>query len=642
MKASAAQGDVTIWRSRTKAIVPYLETHLRLTEGVHRGETIQFKNSPWMIKPLQMWDDDERQKVLILKGTGCGGTYVAEGGAAYKTNVRPVNVGYQIWTKPKAARIGKRLFNKLERMPDYQRRKASKGYSTRKQEAEFTWPPTALYVQEASETAAQTDRLDDVINDEPWLYPQGRCSEFYKRTNGAMPYHKHVGVSSAPRTPEHEYYVDWLEGCQDEFHLCCPKCSQLFIPITGEESKKRYSMHVVQWDDEGSKEHQVSSCRLVCPSCSAEYRDEPRIRRDLLEGSDYIPNNPGAPRRFYSCRWNSWVAWFIPFADLLGEYLTAIEVAGRGDTAKMEDFVIKREARAWQGIALNERKLNITGDYELVESPHPVPATKNTGGTNAIWHAPEWDEEEIDEKGYGLMRFAGIDVQKEILWCWIAQGAVGGKQRLMWCGKLRTWPEVEAILEFFRVPPWQTGCDIGYTRGCEVPITIIQNGWIALRGADDANNDGFVHEWEEGDETGTERLSYTPEPTPWDMSHFSGYESGMPEHIDVYSWSHRRIMDHLWNLRNGDGTYWGLPSNIEILEDDMTWTESEKICKQLDSTRFLRASPRTNANANKKLVPFLWQKRASHLRDDLWDCASMCLTLMHMQRFFDPPEGSEK
>lgn len=619
------------FRDRSKDIVPYLEATLRLTEGAYRGECIKFKNSPWMIRPLLKWEDDRIQRVTILKGTGCGGTYVAEGGAAYKANVRPSNIGYQIWTKPKAQRIGRRLNNKLDLMPEFQRRQSSKNHARRKLEHEFTWPPTNLYIQEASETAAQTDRLEDVILDEPWLYPAGRMSEFWKRTNGAMPYFKHVAVSSAPRSPTHELALEWDEGCQDEYHLACIGCHGLFIPVTGDESELRYQMHVIQWE-KGNLGHIQSTAKIVCPHCTKEYPDIPNLRRELLEGAQYQPSNPGAPLKYYSCRWNSWVAWFVPYADLVSEYYAGRAAAKRGDASKLEDFQIKREARPWQGADVNARKLFITGDYELMEVDHPV-QSENVE-TKMIWRAPDWDLEQDAEEGYRYGRFAGVDVQQSWLWVWIIQATLSGEQRLLWCGRVRTWAELLVILEFLEVPPWQVGVDMGYERGIEVPRQIIANGWTALRGQSDPENDGFIHNYEDDDVKGSERLAYS-EPVEWDISARRSFKEGDPRQITVRNWSHRRVMDALWNLRNGDGEYWGMPTNYEYLED-RSWTEQEKISNQLDSTRFVRKSKQTDSNANLKdeSIPMIWQKKASHVRDDLWDCASMVIVLMMMQGYY--------
>ena len=607
---------------RTKDIVPYIERSMRLTEGTHRGELIDFKNSPWMRKPLRKWQDDRVQKVFIIKATGTGGTYVAEAGTMWVNNIAPNSLGYQVWTKPKARRLAARLYGKLEYSDQFHRRLPLSSRARIGLDIHHTWPFSNLFVQEASESAAQSDRLDTVVCDEPWLYPPGRLEEFWDRTDGASLYDKHVGCSSAPRSDAHEYWDGWAEGDQDEYHASCAseKCGELFLPTIGAESKARYDAYTIQWDPDGYLNYQASTAVIVCPHCGYRHPNKLRSKKALIEGSDYKANNDHADIRHYSCRWNAWIAPWTDYAAMTKKFLEALAALRVGDNSLMMDYVIKREARVYSGVEIEGKKIKITGDYQIESSPSPLDPEHYE-----IWHAPKW-EPEVD-------RFMTVDVQQAHFWTVAVQTSLTGL-RTLYIGKVSTWGDIETIREFLNIKPHHTGVDIRYNPDGDTLRHIAELGYIGLMGED--RDSGYVHTWEESDEEkGRDHHPFSPEET-WSVPTRVALAEENERFARVYKWSHRQIMDHLWNMRNGDGSYFGLPSNLEEWQHgpgNRDWLKGEAILSQLDSTRFMEVID-TEKGRSRIKPRKMWRKKTSKSQDHIWDGFSMCLTLMWIEGYF--------
>lgn len=608
-----------------KDIIGFLERNLHLTEGVHAGELIQFKNSPWMIHPLKAMDNDNYSKVTVLKAAGCGGTYIAEAAIAWcMTNMGARTVGYQIWTAQKAARMGTRIMQKLDTIPAFVRRVPKRDiYAKGKKEITFNWPPSKLFIQEASETAAQSDRMDWVLCDEPWMYPPGRLAEFDKRTEGVSPFYKHGRISTAPRDEGQDMATEYSEGKQFEFFLCCPKCHELFFPTITRRSMQDYGMEVIQFPKEGGRALRASKIKMVCPHCSAEFKNEQHARRALLEGADYVCANPGAPDWNYSCRFNAWVPWFVDWAQLADEYMRGTELARAGDLAQLSDFFMKREATYLGTPTADNSEIVVTGDYLLTEGINP-------STLESFWHSGPWETEGDEE----VMRYCGIDVQLDHFWMLVLE-AKGTDIRMVWAGRVDAWEDLQLLVNFFKVDAWRTGVDISYGRGGEVHNEIALRGWYGFKGMD--RDEGFPWQWEDEDEdgepiSGQDFLPYSQVeslqiPTRERMS------PDAERYVNCISFSRKRIHDHLWELTRGrTETYFGLPDNIEKLNEAIP-KKSQWVLEQMDALRFYDVV-QTDARKVRLKPRKLWAKKTQSSQDHLADAYAMALTLMHVDGVF--------
>ncbi len=605
----------------SKGIISFLERNLILTEGVHSGECIKFENSPWMIEPLEALDDDNYSKVTILKAAGCGGTYIAEGFIAASMATRGGRtVGYQIWTKQKAQRMASRIMKKLDAIPAFQRRIPLKNqYAKGKTEINFEFPPSAFFIQEASETAAQSDRIDYVICDEPWLYPQGRLAEFDKRTEGALPFFKHVRVSTAPRDETQDMAIEYFEGSQREYNLRCFKCDQLFFPTLTRRSVKDYGMQVIQFPEEGTRGYRADNVKMVCPSCHAEFKPKLFERRKLLEGAEYVSANINAPKWNYSCRFNAWIPWFVDWRQLVDEYLRSVDLARAGDISQLSDYFMKREADYLSAPTADNSEVFVSGDYELIQSVNP-------STLQPFWHADKFEDSN---------RYVGVDVQMGHFWMTVIDVKEGGDMRLVWAGRLGTWEDIRLMLKHFKVDSYRVGVDIRYGRGGEVHKEVAGNGWYAMQGED--RDDGYPWSWDDVNDDGDDinGIDYLPYGQVLNVQVPTKQKFAIDDErfCKVIPWSHKRIFDHYWELTRGrTETYFGLPGNIDKLNEAL-WKKSEYVLEQLDSIRFF---DQIQSQARKlKLAPRkMWQKKTGGAQDHLCDCFAMALAIAHIDGCF--------
>ena len=93
-------------------------------------------------------------------------------------------------------------------------------------------------------------------------------------------------------------------------------------------------------------EQVANSARLVCPTCSHEYRDDPRIRRRLSSESRYTVTGTGAPGHI-AFHYDATAVWWIPWGTLAVEWTKADLDLKSGDPESLKQFRQKRNARRW-------------------------------------------------------------------------------------------------------------------------------------------------------------------------------------------------------------------------------------------------------------------------------------------------------
>ena len=196
-----------------------------------------------------------------------------------------------------------------------------------------------------------------------------------------------------------------------------------------------------------------------------------------------------------------------------------------------------------------------------------------------------------------------MDVQQTCFYAVVRSWTAEGSSRLLWCDKLTSWEDIEALTQRFKINPSFVFIDCGYATQ-EVYRKCAQNGWYALRGDNKASylfndNGQKVYRF------------YSPVRTVY----LGTKNNGDPTAAKMIFWSNLNIKDALNKLKRNQnpsrGATWELPSDI-----------SEDYLKMLDSEHRI-----------KKGNSFVWEqigRRPNHY----WDCEAMQVVVAFMLKIF--------
>lgn len=207
-------------------------------------------------------------------------------------------------------------------------------------------------------SSAQSLQCSTYMSDEAHLdsYPPGRLIEFEKRLGGRWN-RLAIHVTTAPDSGK-EVDTFFKEGQQDNWNFRCPKCSNLAEPAWADDSKEKYN---------GVEVFQAAgdSVSFICPHCQASFADTARDRFSLVKDGDYIAGNPSAPFATRSFRWPVFAMHTIAWGGLLAEHKAAMESAKLGNLKPHEDWIKKRECRAYTPSLPNFGGDKGVNDYKL-------------------------------------------------------------------------------------------------------------------------------------------------------------------------------------------------------------------------------------------------------------------------------------
>lgn len=623
-------------------IIEHTETLFRVPDGQHKGEPLLIKDVPWFEKPLLKIDDDRVKVVTVYKATGGGGTTIGEIGCSRRAIKRPSNILWNVHIKDKVHEAAGRLFvDQFDQIPQLVGRYRDNRYDKELvAERRFSFPSATVRVQAANKSNAQSTRADCIFNDELWKWTPGIYYEMVQRTTGDFPYSKVVNLTSASEEPGQDADVAFLEGDQDEYHLMCQKCGHLILPTLGRESRKRYNgFHIIQWDKLGTPEDQASTVRMICPFCDHVWKNSPKNRRDLLDGSEYVRGNPDNSIEVYSCRFNSLIPWFEPWERTVLKWIKANERAKYGSLEALRDVYIKSLALTFDGrSSANEDPVFVSECYSLQPVHSPI-------ADGDIWIAPEDDFEEYE-------RYMAVDYQRRgEFWIWVIQADRSGHMRLIWAGRFdwdakteSGWLKLARLREFFEVVPSRLGIDAGTDANvADIYENCAIYGYTALNAM---NKSFFLTEEFENSETGEIDEIQVRYPFSGETNvgtYYRDDEEDNPLHCRLILWDKNWISELFDRIRVGKSyVQLKLPENLNKLDDE--WRKPEKILRQLSSMVY--ADPRQLKGRPALKPKKVWTKRNSNAEEHLWDCGSMVLVLMSIDGFFEEViqsknEGSE-
>lgn len=549
--------------------------------------------------PMDSSDDIRVKRLVIYKASSCLGTVLGQ-----IINAKRIarDVGDQImvcqtnddaekWTKTR----GKEW---LESIPDVVRLLKNDKYA--QTNSLWLFRHKFLIITGPGINAAQSDQVRYVQTDESHLdeFAPGRLAEFEKRM-GARWDRQGTHITTAANAGK-EVDQFYYQATQNEWHWCCPKCHKLIWPLWEKDATDYYNGEkVFRWTDHQSDTATLESIRAFCPHCGFERLDTSRDRFSLQEGADYVSMNPNAPIEFASYRWSAFAAaHWMPFRDLLAEYLIAIKAATRGDLKPHEDFEKKRLCKSYE--------------------PHMPDSGEGQGSDNsAFW---------ISQRSLypEQLRMCSFDVQDDQgfhLWAQCDEFLRNGDSQRIDYQKLTSWPEARAFFQDHQTKAFNVAIDAGH-RMREVYSRCEEWGCYAFFADDD---DEWPHE--KPDPRGKQyppirfMLPYSERTMEDAMVGKPGKR--VPRHRNIPAghclarrWAKYVFGGYLMALKSGKSNYYGIPKDI-----------NPDYVAQLNSHTYVR-------DLNKKFGTTEMILKQVRKDDHSFSTSSMNLVLATIRNFF--------
>ncbi len=334
-----------------------------------------------------------------------------------------------------------------------------------------------------------------------------------------------------------------------EWTFACPQC----------DFRQAYQWERVEWgkdckDDNGQYDFERvrATTVLQCGKCGHRIADTDENRRRLNATGAYVPQNPNAAKENAGFHWNALAT--MSWGNLAELYLRAKLTARKGDTSLLQQFYQKRLGLPWRE-SVEDYKLEIaTSGYkmgELWEEEGGVDSRSRVVSASDILMWKKTAESNPQVKvNYSPLRFLTVDVQMDCFYLVVRSWSAEGSSRLVWCERVLTWEDIEAVQQRFNVHDALVFVDAGYN-SYEVYRQCGRHQWTALMGDSRAT---FTHKLKGGK---TIQRFYS-------TARRIFISKGLK--CRAFFWSNLQIKDTLARLRGNqdpaNGVTWEVPGDI--------------------------------------------------------------------------------
>jgi hypothetical protein len=433
-------------------ILPWCEKNVIFPHS-DRSPNFRRDFAPWWNWPLEAVASGSYRVVSFVGPTGAGKTTFLETLTAYAVCQDPGSMliigqsddDITDWSR-------ERLMPMLDAMPVTKALMPSNRYAIKKREIHF--PHMFVRCGGANLNSLQSKSCRWVFCDEVWAYKQGMIEEararLHDRANGVLLCMGQAGIKGDEHDKIHETCTQY------EYSWACPNCSG-FNPYSCEPSQLRYDEaknEKGEWDWPAL----ISSVRLRCGLCGAEFADTEYNRKRLADSGQYKPTGVGNawPDRLglhLSVTAISWIKW----SDIVLQLIKAKERALLGDNSDLRKFSQKREAKFW------------------AEEEHAVTVALQSGG----YKTEEYEDGKLIEGE--ACRFLTVDRQKNHFWVAIRAWRPDGSSRLLRADRIGNWDDILRLQRQYKVLHPGTALDAGFDT-TEVKSFCAAHGFISLRG----------------------------------------------------------------------------------------------------------------------------------------------------------------
>jgi hypothetical protein len=425
------------------------------------------ETSRHMLEPLAAIQDPLVREVSLAGAIQTGKTLIVELAQLWAMVNEPGPGMWTLQTDQDAKEHWKQRFLALMRACPVVEQMLPKGYDLATGSIYFG--PYFWMVNGANINNLQRVSIRWKFNSEVWLWKAGLLDH----ARGRVTAFDRAGTSkvvneSQGGTKGDDFDRAWQSGHQAVWSIRCEGCRQ-WVPLTFfakmADDPLRYAG--VTWDDAARTERGdwnvqrvAETARFRCRLCGHDHADTPRTHTLWNAEGRYLAGRDDAPAHIRSYRWEALVSRDI--ATLAAQWAEASNQKHRGLYQGIADFIRQRCALPWEESSADfDEQVEVTGSGYTLAEVAKDPAAK------------------IEGEKY---RFATIDRQRDHFWALVRAWRADGSSRLLWCGKLLTIEDCQAIAQRFLVPSRMVFEDAQHATS-DVYNDCIRYGWTALHGS---------------------------------------------------------------------------------------------------------------------------------------------------------------
>jgi phage terminase large subunit GpA-like protein len=382
--------------------IDWLEKNFRIPFSA-RSERFRRDNSPHMNDPIRAATGLKHKKVVIRACTGAGKTTLLEATAVFNVGVEhgPMLVVGQTdadtkdWVESRYAPI----IDACKVLHPYLQESRHK----RRNDA-ILWRHMAQYFTGPNLSGLQAKSIRFCYGDETWLWEHGMIGEMKGRHHDRWN-QKTILVTQGCETSSdepHDMDSEYAEGDDRRREWQCTECKewQLYAWENIKYDEVRRKSGSLDYDKTGG------TARMECRFCGWKYPDESPFRRGLSENARWTPYNAENASRNedgsikVASFWvPAWAVWWIPWRDIVVEWLKAQAANKVGDQEPLRTWTMKRAAQPWvldsQKVTDSDVRSMVSPTYNLKTCPIDpifVSMCADPGERMTHWSIMAWSE----------------------------------------------------------------------------------------------------------------------------------------------------------------------------------------------------------------------------------------------------------
>lgn len=582
-------------------------------EHVDFGNTESFKghynveNVPWTREMLRAFKNPYVRKITLLAPPQeSGKTKGAEVCLAWRIKNAPAKMAFNTTTNTKAEQWSETRWRQmLVAVPSIEDNLTDNRHDKKKRRIVFR-DGTFLLIQGAEVDAnRQSDSIEVQINDEGHLWERPWMTQMHSRLRAYRETKKILNISLGGNKNS-ELHENFVEGNQGEWSHHCPQCHQVFQYVFDHRLPKcniRFDLTKVVQHADGRLDLRefAKTIYVECPQPHCKHRmeyDEDRLVQMNRNGV-YISMNPDANPENVSLHVNAFAIGRRPWVQILEPWVRLNLRGGVFSPEILRTFITEDLAEFWEDRPMVVSKEIRLGSYTRSQVITP-------GG---------WKDEWIRVMSVDNQRGAQGDIPHR----WFVCRAVArdGRSRLVDCGRINEWSQVQDRQRALGVPEWSAARPGPWVvvdrrfNPVEVDEVLARHKWHGLMGTD---LDEFVHSVN-SPHAGL-RMAFSEE-RYIDIGFGTGDQGR--KHAIYHLWCSQKVQDMLAQLRDGKAEQWEVPSDIMDF--------CPEYAEHINSHRQVMEQTRTGQEKR------VWKRIGGH-PDHLLDCESMIVVLGLMAGVF--------
>lgn len=427
--------------------------------------------SPWILEPMRALTDPKVSRVDIRMPAGAAKSLIGIIHIMYVIQETP-GFYYYVWQTDDDGKdaMEDHIFPTIEANEQLAQRLPVD--RSKKRITKIVFPHMSLYCVGANLSAAQSKRVRFLTMEEPHLYAPGMMAAFEKRIEGVKD--AKILTLSTGSVLGDESDESFNRGSCEVWQVPCPYCGE-YQTMTDSVDRllSDISNENVSENGEIDWKKVLPTVRYNCECCGKDWANDQEQRHKQAQKGRYLRTNESAPDSHRSFHMEAVSVHYFDWAKILYEKIIASSAAKRGVLEPLKDYIQKRRAMAWEEkpLDVDERLIwdRCKGDY-LLEQPFEGEITRFLTVDNQAGRV---------SKGEGAHR-------------WVTCRAWGPTEsRLIYCGRIVTWEEVELLRIRLGVEPNRTLVDVAYD-SFAVQEQCIKYGWQGLWG-EKTNKRSFPH-----------------------------------------------------------------------------------------------------------------------------------------------------